>query len=198
MRLIFAILISAVTFAAISLAKLDLPMREFSLRGASDFWHAVSLAGKSNWMLAGSLLAAIFFTIRKQNLRRNAAWFILSAVAISGIAVQILKTAIGRARPTQFDTLGAYDFQPFAFANDHASMPSGHATSAFAFAVAVALVQPALRGPMALFAIIVSYSRLPEGMHYLSDITLGAALGSITTLLIANYLRTRNTAFSFK
>ena len=198
MRPILAILIAALSFATISLVWLDLPMHDFALRGASEFWHLVSLLGKSDWMLAGSLLAAIFFTLRNHIRRRNEAWFILSAVALSGIAVQILKAIIGRARPTQFETLGAYDFQPFAFSNDYASMPSGHATSAFAFAVAVAIVQPALRGPMALFAIIVSYSRLPEGMHYLSDITLGAALGSITTLLIANYLRARNTPFSYK
>jgi len=196
MRLILLIIFTALAFAAASMYWLDLPMREFALSGDSNFWHLVSLAGKSGWMLISSLLAAALFAWRKQVRQRNAAWFIFGSVALSGIAVQILKGIIGRARPTLFDAVGAYDFQPLTFARDHASMPSGHATSAFALAVSVAIVQPALRGPAALFAVLVSYSRLPEGMHYLSDITLGAALGSATALLLAKYLTDRNIPFS--
>ena len=63
------------------------------------------------------------------------------------------------------------------------SMPSGHATTAFAAAVAVGLVHPRLRWPLLVLAALVAVSRVWLGVHYLTDVIAGAALGTSVALV---------------
>jgi undecaprenyl-diphosphatase len=59
------------------------------------------------------------------------------------------------------------------------SFPSGHSASAAAFAVSVGRLLPGLRLPLRVAAGIVAFSRLYTGVHYPSDVVVGAALGTI-------------------
>ena len=56
-------------------------------------------------------------------------------------------------------------------------MPSTHATSAFAAAIAVGFVHPKLRWPLLMLAALISLSRVWLGVHYLSDVIVGAVVG---------------------
>jgi membrane-associated phospholipid phosphatase len=60
------------------------------------------------------------------------------------------------------------------------SFPSGHTSSAFALATSVSLCYPQwyIVAPMALWAITVGYSRMYLGVHYPSDVLVGALIGS--------------------
>jgi membrane-associated phospholipid phosphatase len=58
------------------------------------------------------------------------------------------------------------------------SFPSGHAASGFAFAEGVAVVSPALAGPVRALAAAVAYSRVHGGVHYPGDVVVGALIGS--------------------
>ncbi|WP_082499230.1 MULTISPECIES: bifunctional phosphatase PAP2/diacylglycerol kinase family protein [unclassified Rathayibacter] len=58
------------------------------------------------------------------------------------------------------------------------SFPSGHAASAAAFAVGVALESPRAGAVVAPLAATVAFSRLHVGVHWLSDVVGGAALGA--------------------
>lgn len=58
------------------------------------------------------------------------------------------------------------------------SFPSGHAASAAAFAAGVALESPRAGAAVAPFAAAVAFSRLHVGVHWLSDVLGGAALGA--------------------
>lgn len=58
------------------------------------------------------------------------------------------------------------------------SFPSGHSASAAAFVTGVALESPRLGAVVAPLAIGVGYSRLHVGVHWLSDVLGGAALGA--------------------
>ena len=58
------------------------------------------------------------------------------------------------------------------------SFPSGHTASAFAFATAVGADLPALSFPLDALAAAVGYSRVHLGVHYPSDVIVGAVLGS--------------------
>jgi undecaprenyl-diphosphatase len=57
-------------------------------------------------------------------------------------------------------------------------MPSGHASTAFAAALAVGLAHPRLRWPLLALAALVALSRVWLGVHYLTDVIAGAALGA--------------------
>ncbi len=58
------------------------------------------------------------------------------------------------------------------------SFPSGHAASAFAFAVGASSELPAARVPLTAIACAVGYSRVYVGVHYPLDVALGAAAGA--------------------
>ena len=58
------------------------------------------------------------------------------------------------------------------------SFPSGHSASAAAFAVAVGDLLPALRLPLRGAASVVAFSRVYTGVHYPSDVLVGAVVGA--------------------
>jgi len=64
------------------------------------------------------------------------------------------------------------------------SFPSGHAASAFAFAVA--RDQPRLAVPIWLLAGAVPHSRVHTGVHYPSDVVLGFVLGAGTAAMVTS------------
>src|SRR3954466_1294877 len=64
------------------------------------------------------------------------------------------------------------------------SFPSGHSASAAAFATGVAMQSPAVGLPVVVMATAVAYSRVHTGVHYPSDVVVGAAMGAGTALLV--------------
>jgi len=60
-----------------------------------------------------------------------------------------------------------------------ASFPSGHAASAFAFASAMGDAMPVTWIPLHAAAAAVGYSRVHTGMHYPSDVAVGAMIGAL-------------------
>ena len=59
------------------------------------------------------------------------------------------------------------------------SFPSGHAASAFAFASAMGQAAPGARLPLRVAAATVAYSRVHLGVHYPSDVAIGAVIGDL-------------------
>ncbi len=96
--------------------------------------------GKSGWFLfpIGALLLTLAALAQPALPRLSrlvlAAWtvrlgFVFTAIALPGLFVTIVKRLIGRARPM----VAANDaFLPAVRQVDYASLPSGHATTAFA------------------------------------------------------------------
>jgi membrane-associated phospholipid phosphatase len=137
----------------------------------------------SAWWVKWPLIAA-FGALGDATHRRvvpRATLAAIAAVASVGVAVTILKQFFDRARPPVADpSIHAIGIVPSS-----ASLPSGHAATAFAAAVAVGLVYPQLRRPLLAMAAVVALSRVYLGMHYLSDVLAGAALGALLGLAAA-------------
>lgn len=105
-------------------------------------------------------------------------WLALETSAVSvaaGIAVfQILKRLADRRRPCEIEPHAWADLLP----PDRFSFPSGHSLTAFAVTASLAAFYPAALGFLLVCAVSVALSRILLGMHFLSDVVVGAALGA--------------------
>jgi undecaprenyl-diphosphatase len=104
------------------------------------------------------------------------------ALAAAGLAAGLgigiflkLKKATGRRRPSCFE--------PHCWATllppDQFSFPSGHTITGFAVALSLIQFYPSLAAGLLFCAISIALSRILLGMHFLSDVLAGAAIGSI-------------------
>ena len=94
------------------------------------------------------------------------------------LATTALKSVFGRLRPPLDD----HAITALVPLPGDASFPSGHASGAFAAAVALGLLVPRARVPALVVAALVAFSRIWLGVHYLSDVIAGALLGSAIAL----------------
>lgn len=152
---------------------LDAPLRSLSLA-----------ADKSKLWLATALVIAAVDGRRG----RRAAVAGLASVGVASATVNLaLKYGAARPRP-QRTTIAADRAVPLPSST---SFPSGHAASAFAFAVGTGNQVPVLSLPLNAMAACVAYSRVHTAVHYPSDIVAGAAIGGAAGALVSRLLRLR-------
>jgi len=99
-----------------------------------------------------------------------------------------LKVLFGRWRPDTTIYTGLSGFSWFNFAHDAKSFPSGHSQLIWTVAVSLLLIYPRLIIIYLVTAILVSLSRVMLNQHFVSDVLLGAYLGSIVPILINSYI----------
>ncbi|MCC6544297.1 MAG: phosphatase PAP2 family protein [Nitrospirae bacterium] len=121
------------------------------------------------------ILIAIGLIIKKDEKIVNAGKRGIYAVAASGLLSQIIKHIIGRPRPKVLEALG-FTLGP-SILPGFDSFPSGHATSAFAFAYTLSTFIPWMRYPLYGYALLVCISRIYVGAHFPSDVFAGILLG---------------------
>jgi undecaprenyl-diphosphatase len=94
-------------------------------------------------------------------------------------ALVVLKRRFRRKRPCEYARLPLYDVRPLEyFPSDHFSFPSGHSMNAFAFATVVALCFPWIAPAAFAIAASIAASRVLLGLHFVSDVLVGASLGA--------------------
>ncbi|HWE50073.1 MAG TPA: phosphatase PAP2 family protein [Bryobacteraceae bacterium] len=86
----------------------------------------------------------------------------------------VLKRVTGRERPCAIEAHCWSSLLP----PDRYSFPSGHTITAFAVAVPFGLIYPSLLGGLLFCAASIAASRVVLGLHYLSDVLAGLAIGA--------------------
>lgn len=107
-----------------------------------------------------------------------------------------IKQVIGRARPFVGGSADPYLFHPFSWGAEYASLPSNHATTACAAAVAIGALWPRARTALWVYAAIIVASRVIITAHHPSDVLAGAVIGTFGALLVRNYFAARRLVFS--
>jgi membrane-associated phospholipid phosphatase len=126
--------------------------------------------------------------------------FLFTAIALPGLFAAIIKRMIGRARPTVFlpGHVDPFAFAPFVWHAEYASLPSGHATTAFAVLVAFGSLWPRARAVALLYAAAIALSRIVVLGHFPSDVIAGAVVGTVGALLVRYYFALRRLGFSIE
>lgn len=120
------------------------------------------------------VLAVLLLCFRKT---RKAGITALLAMAVGFVCTNLLlKNLVSRPRPW-LDVAG---LTALVVENDPNSFPSGHTTSAFAFAAALWRAAPRawMKWAALAAAVLMAFSRLYVGVHYPSDVLAGVLVGS--------------------
>jgi membrane-associated phospholipid phosphatase len=163
--------------------------------------------GKSGWFLIPLGIALAFIAVcHSPALPRTAQLvllavtirlsFLFAAIAVPSLFTSIVKRVIGRARPFVDLAGDPFHLQAFVWRPEYASMPSGHATTAVAAAMAFGMLWPQLRAPLWAYAVIILASRVLLAAHYPSDILAGAAVGTAGVLLVRDWFAARRLGFT--
>jgi undecaprenyl-diphosphatase len=107
------------------------------------------------------------------------------AAAIANTALVLLKRGIRRTRPCARAKPPSFSVDPLTwFPSDRFSFPSGHALNSFAIGSVVALAFPTVAAPVLALAVSIAASRVVLGLHWLSDVLVGAAGGALIGLTV--------------
>ena len=101
---------------------------------------------------------------------------IAAAVLAAGVGILLfrqVKKATGRKRPGTYGPHCWADLLP----PDQFSFPSGHTITAFAVSVSLSIFYPSVAVGLLFCALSVAASRIVLGMHFLSDVLAGSAIG---------------------
>ncbi|MDD9909391.1 MAG: phosphatase PAP2 family protein [Ahrensia sp.] len=176
--------------------------------GSVIYFKQLTKLGSSGWILIitgalGAYLAATRWeTFPRHERLRLVHWhadvsFIFFTTAITGSAVWLIKSALGRARPRLLEEFGHLYFEVGAFEAAFASFPSGHSTTFGSLGMALALIFPRHRTFWICFGIFGAATRILVGAHYPSDVIAGLICGAGFALLAARYLASRSTMFRY-
>ena len=116
---------------------------------------------------------------------RELGFDVIVLIIISDLVAEGLKLVIMRERPfSVLDDVHTLSWGPFTTASTF-SMPSGHASRMFAMATLVAFGTKRWVGASALIlAALVGLSRIYLGLHWPSDVLLGALLGILLAIVM--------------
>ena len=118
--------------------------------------------------------------IQKDSLMKQKALFIGETFLASAFVTIALKEIIKRERPY----VNHPEIIPHSLEGSY-SMPSGHTSTAFATATSLSMAYPKwyVVVPSFVWASSVGYSRMHLGVHYPSDVLIGALVGSGSAIL---------------
>ena len=128
----------------------------------------------SAWWVKGLVFAAVggLRDVATRTLLPSAGLAALLAFGVASMVTGLIKGAVERERPFQADPGIEALGDPSGY-----SFPSAHTSTAFAAAMAVAIVCPRLRWPALGLAALIGLSRMYMGVHYGIDVAAGVALG---------------------
>ena len=179
----------AIAATAVALSfHFDSSVRDFMMqhqsRAMRDFMRYVSLFGDwpSHIALGLILLGIAWIRASKKWMRIFLA--MLVAMSIAGVTGHVIKRTIPRPRPsvkTEIHWGGS------RFSSKYHSFPSGHVGASTAFFCTLFLANRRIGLVCLPIPILIAFSRMYIGAHYLSDVVCAAILGVLCALLVTHF-----------
>ena len=139
------------------------------------FDYSSYLLANFSFMLILIIALISFFFLNKH--KREWALPLGLSIVFSYTITYILKFIIARPRPLGISMNFLFSLLDYSF-------PSSHAAVAFAALPVLNKAYPKLKLLWILSACFVAFSRIYIGVHYLSDVVVGALIGYLTSLFI--------------
>lgn len=169
---------------------LDLYLFQFIYSLAHQWW-LIDIIGVffAKYLGYFLILIAIFLILREKKFQQKVYAFSLIALSVilsRGIIAEALKFFIVRQRP--FSVLEITPLIKYDAYDKFMSFPSGHAAFFFALALAVFFLNKKLGQQFMIAALLISLARIFVGIHWPSDILVGALIGLISALIVKKIL----------
>jgi membrane-associated phospholipid phosphatase len=184
--------------AAITAARALPPLVIAVFREITDF-------GKAGWFLYPLAALMIALVLTPPDLPRSVqltltaifarAAFLFFAIGVPYWFNTTIKQVIGRARPFVGGSANPCLFHPFSWGPEYASLPSNHATTVCAAAIAIGALWPRARTALWIYAALIMASRVVITAHHPSDVLAGAVVGMLGAILVRNYFAARRLVF---
>lgn len=206
---VIAVALALIAAAAVSMPLLDASAVEWA-RGEPHWVRAafeeITQFGLSGWFLFPCGFVLLFLAaVTSPRLPASARavlaalgarfGFVFLAIALPGLFVSIVKRLIGRARPFVGGSEDPFHYAPFTWHPAFASMPSGHATTAVAAAIAIGAIWPRTRIVMWFYAAAIMASRIAVLAHHPSDVIGGALVALLGVHLLRRWFAVRGLVF---
>jgi undecaprenyl-diphosphatase len=153
----------------------------FSIRhdGFEDVLRAYVMA--SEYLFLALTLGLVVAALARREYITRATGIIAGAGAATALLIaKLISTAADRPRPF----VAHHSIHDFLAHAADPGMPSDHATAAFAIATAIFLAHRRAGTVVLLAAAVLAIGRVFLGVHYLSDVAAGAALGAASAVLV--------------
>ena len=159
-------------------------MAQHQSRAMRDFMRYVSLFGDWPSHVALGLLLLGIAWIRDSKKWMRIFLAMLIAMSIAGVTGHVIKRTIPRPRPsvkTEIHWGGS------RFSSKYHSFPSGHVGASTAFFCTLFLANRRIGLACLPIPILIAFSRMYIGAHYLSDVVCAAILGTLCALLVTHF-----------
>ncbi len=198
---VLAVLMFALDVRAISL---------MPARGTASLWplRLFTDLAKAQYVLLTLAAALVAIVLALSRLRGHAqsvlaafglqVQYIFMSVLAAVFVAEVLKFVIGRGRPFVGGRADAFYFRHFTDNAAFASLPSGHATTAFALAFAVSALWPRASAAMGVYAVLICVSRVVLLAHHPSDVVAGALVGVIGAMFVRYWFASRLLGFAIR
>ncbi len=146
--------------------------------GAERTAKAIAAAGEY-----GAIWAAIGISAAAFDPPRRRRWLGTAVLGPAAIGINFAVKMVFRRRRPQLDGL-----PPLGSAPTSLSLPSAHATASFACATAMSRIAPRRAPALYAGAAAMGLTRPYLGMHYPSDVLVGAVLGTVLGKVVADLM----------